>query len=233
MAIHLNEIGSCGNLSTENDPLVGQPVLLGQSSRFQGALDHRIHQNFTGLLGFRELGVAVHQTSQQFLIQRTPVHSNTNRLVILKGHLDHLFEILIVVLSHSDVSGINTVLAQLTSALRISCQKEMSVVVKVSDNGDLKPLALQAVDDLRDRLSRRLRVHGDPNPFRPCLKKLAALLDGGLNICSVRVGHGLDHDGVVRTDRNLPYPDCDGLPAFYHHPYFTIDVPRKHNRQAD
>ena len=230
MAIHFDEIGSCGNLSTENDPLVGQPVLLGQSSRFQGALDHRIHQNFNGLLGFRKLGVAVHQSSQQLLIQRAPVHSDPNRLVILKGHLDHLFEILIVVLSHSDVAGINAVLAQLSSALRISCQKEMPVVVKVSDNGDLKALSLQTIDDFRDRLSRLLRVHRHSNPFRPSLEKLAGLLNGGLNICSVGVGHGLDHDGVVRTDRNLSYLHCDGLPALYHSPYFTIDIPRKHNR---
>ena len=89
----------------------------------------------------------------------------------------------------------------------------MSVVMKVANQGDINAHAVKLLPDVRNRLGRLGRVHGDADQLRPSHCQFLDL-DGGANsIGGVGIGHGLNanwrvaahcHDPCAPTHAGLP-----------------------------
>ena len=77
---------------------------------------------------------------EQRLVERSPVHADAHRLLVLDRNLDHGAEIVVVLASDADVAGIDAVLGQRPGALGILLQQDVSVVVEVADDGDAHAL---------------------------------------------------------------------------------------------
>src|SRR5229473_955540 len=67
--------------------------LLRQPRRTQRAYHHRFHVHFACVFRFVEARILVHHAGQQRLVERSPVHADAHRLLILHGDFNHRAEI--------------------------------------------------------------------------------------------------------------------------------------------
>ena len=95
----------------------------------------------------------------------------------------------------------------------------MAVVMKVADDRDVKPAAVESLNDVWDGLGRRIVIHGYTDKLGTGRGKSGNLLDGAGDIGGVGIGHRLHNNGGIRADANLPRTRADGrgygLPAVY------------------
>jgi hypothetical protein len=127
-------------------------------------------------------------------------------------HLDDGPKILVVSLT-ADVTGVDSVLRQRPCARRILREKQVSVVMKVADDRSRQSKPVQGLDDLRNRGGRRLIVDGDTHQLAARTGEVRHLARGGLNVSRVGVGHRLDHNRMIRTNRDTTYEGGDCAPA--------------------
>ncbi len=143
--------------------------------------------------GLRGARVLVHHARQQRLVQRAPVHADPHRLLVFDGALHHGAEVVVVLAADRDVSGVDAIFRERPGASRVLPQQQVAVVVEVAHNGRGPALFLNAFNDIRHRLRCIVVVHGDADQFGAGAGKRGNLLDGGLDIGGVGVGHRL-HD---------------------------------------
>ena len=132
----------------------------------------RLHHGFHGYVArvfrFGEPGVFVHHAREQLLVERSPVHADAHRLVVLDGHFDHGAEVVVVLAADGDVAGIDAVLGQRPGALGILLEQDMAVVMEVADDGHVDA---ESGPGRRRCAGTALRgsviVHGDAHQFGP------------------------------------------------------------------
>ena len=76
--------------------------------------------------------VLIHQPRQQFLIERTPVGADANRLVVADRHLDDRRELPVLLVLEADVARIDTVLVERFGAGRMIGEKLVADVVEIA-----------------------------------------------------------------------------------------------------
>ena len=150
---------------------------------------------------------------EQCLVQRSPVHADTHRLLVLDRNLDHGAEIVVVLASNADVARINSVLGQRPRALGILLQQEVSVVVEVANDGHADALLLELLDDRRDGRCRFFVVDRDPNQFGPGASQGGNLLDCRGNIGGVGIGHRLHHKRCIAAHSHPANQGGNGFSA--------------------
>ena len=87
----------------------------------------------------------------------------------------------------------------------------MAVVVEISHYGYVVPFVSQPAHDFADRPGRGIAVDGDPHQLGAGRCKLPDLTERGPHVDGIRIGHGLDHDGRIATDRDVSHFDRDRL----------------------
>ena len=119
-------------------------------------------------------------------------------LLVLDGNLDHGAEVVVVAAAHADVAGIDAVLGQGAGALGVLLQQDVSVVVKVANDGDGNPELIELLDNARDGGSGSVIVHRDAHQFRSGAGQGRSLLDGAFDVGGIGIGHRLhDHGGIA------------------------------------
>ena len=108
------------------------------------------------------------------LVERAPVDADAHGLVVGDGDFDHRLKILIVMLAGPDVAGIDAILGQRSSALGILFQQDVTVIVKVSDDGNGNSALAQPFDDMRNRGRGLASVDGDAHKLRAGARELLA-----------------------------------------------------------
>jgi hypothetical protein len=127
---------------------------------------------------------------------------------VFDGGFDHGFEIRVVMAARADVAGIDAKFSKRASAFFVLFQKYVAVIVKVSDDGNLKAALAQSFDYAGDGFGGLSGVYGDADEFRACAIKLFYLMGRRLRIDGVCVGHRLNDDGIIAADADAP--DIDG-----------------------
>ena len=160
-AINIDEVLHAADLGAEDDLVFAQAVLDGQFSRAQRALHHGFHGHVAGIFRLVKLGVLVHQAGQQRLVERAPVDADAHRLVVLDGDFDHGAEVVVVLLADRHIARVDAVLGQRPRALGILLQQNVTVVMKVADDGHGNAEPVEAVHDERYSLGGLVIVDGD------------------------------------------------------------------------
>ena len=192
---------------------MGQAKLLRQLRRSQRALNHRVHGDLACIFGLRGARVFVHHASEQLLVQRSPVHANSYRLIVPDRHFNHGAKIIVVLTAHADVAGIDAVLGQRLCTLRIFRQQQVAVVMEVADDRHADVLLLQAFHNGRNGLCGRVIVHRHAHQLRACAGQLRYLRHRCRNVRRISICHGLDHDRHFTTYAHIADLCCNCLPA--------------------
>ena len=212
-AVHVNQILHSADLRAQNDLVWAQAELLGQLRRVQRAHHHGFHGHFARVFWFVEARILVHHAGQQHLVERSPVHADAHRFLILHRDFDHGAEIGVAGLSDAGVAGIDAVLGQIARAFGILGQQNVAVVVEVADDGNADALLVELLDDVGNGRGSLVVVHGDAHQFRPGAGQRRHLLHRRGHVGRVSVGHGLHHNRCIRPYAHTADHGGNGLPA--------------------
>ncbi len=182
-------------------------------AEFERAYHHRFHGHFAGVFRLFKAGILVHHAGEQHLVERSPVHADAHRLLILHRDFDHGAEVGVAGLSNAGVAGIDAVLGQIARALGIFRQQNVTVVVEVADDGDADALLIELFDDVGNGGGSLVVVHGDAYQFGTGAGEGCYLLDGRRNIGGIGIGHRLHHNWCIGADAHTANNGRDGLSA--------------------
>ena len=212
-AVNVDQILYAADLRAQNDLVRPQPELFGQLRRIQRAHHHRFHGHFARVFRIGEARILVHHAGQQHLVERSPVHADAHRLLILHRDFDHGAEIRVAGLADAGVAGIDAVLGQIARALGILRQQNVPVVVEVADDGHADALLVELLDDVGNGCGRLVIVHGDAHQFRPGAGQCRDLLHGRGDVGGIGIGHGLHHNRCIRPHAHAADNGGNGLSA--------------------
>ncbi len=140
-----------------------QADLLGARGRQQRRLHHRLARHRADILRLGEQRVFVHQLGQQFLIERTPVRADPNRLVVLECDLDDVGELAVALVLEADIAGIDAVFVERLGAGRIVGEQLVADVMEIADQRRGDAALAQFVADMRHRRCGLVAIHRDPH----------------------------------------------------------------------
>ncbi len=172
---------------------------------------HALVDDLFGGLAEVAVGVLLHLAHDQFLIERTAIHADADRLAVVARNFADRGELLVAALAVAHVSGIDAVLIERAGAIGIFGQQNVAVVVKIADDGRVAARVQQPLLDFGHGGRRFRHVHGDADEFRSGLGEFEALLRGGGDVGGVGVGHRLDDHRRAAADLDLADFDADGL----------------------
>jgi len=155
--------------------------------------------------------VFVHQLGQQFLIERTPVGADPDRLIILVGDLDDVAELAVALVLEADIAGIDAVFVERLGAGRVVGQELVADVMEIADQGRGDALLAQAVADVRHGGGGFLAVDRDAHHFRAGARQRGDLGDGAFDIGGVGIGHRLHDDRRAAADGDIADHDLRGF----------------------
>ena len=121
----------------------------------------------------------------------------------MQRDFDDLLEIGVLVPA-AHVARVDPILRECFRTGGVLGEEQMPVVVEVADDRDVDAQPIQLFADDRHGLGRLVVVDRDANQLGPRMRELCDLQGGGVRIGGVRVGHGLDDDRVIVTDRHVP-----------------------------
>ncbi len=193
-AVDVDQILHPAHLGAENDLVVAQAVPFRRLRRLHRARHHGVQRHIARILRLGQGGVFVHHARQQGRIQRAPVHPDAHRFIVLRGHLDHGLEVVVVLAADIRIAGIDPVLGQRAGAFGILLQQNMAVVMEIADDRHAHAELLASVHDLRNRRRRLLGIHRHPHQLRTGSRQRHHLVDCRRHIRRVGIGHRLHHD---------------------------------------
>ena len=163
--------------------------------------------------GLGELGVLIHHLGEQCLVERAPVDADAYGLLVLDGDFNHGAEVVVIFAADGAVAGVDAVLGERLGAVGVFGEQKVAVVVEVADDGRGPALGVDAFDDVGNGLRGVVIVDGDADHLRAGAGERGDLLDGGLDVRGVGVGHRLDDDRSGGADANAANGNGDGFSA--------------------
>ena len=97
------------------------------------------------------------------LVKRAPINPNAHRLAILDGYLYHGAKVVIIFAANAYIAGIDAVLSQRLRAFRVAGQQQMSVVMKVTDDGHANTAFFQSFHNGGNGFRGFVIIHGYPH----------------------------------------------------------------------
>src|SRR5450759_4314044 len=88
LAIDLQEIPNARYLRRNDDAVMTESHLFGDERRAQGTLNHRLDVDFLRSARFGAARVVVHQCREEILVERAPVHTDSDGFVVVERYLD-------------------------------------------------------------------------------------------------------------------------------------------------
>ena len=128
---------------------------------------------------------------------------------MLNGQLDDRAEILVPALA-TDISRIDAVLRQRARAIGILCQQQVSVVMKITDDGNTDSHIHKPRSDFGDGGCGFVVVHGNADQLRAGVRESGNLRSSPRRVGGIRVRHGLHDDRISGADGNGADPGGDG-----------------------
>jgi hypothetical protein len=174
-------------------------------------------------------GILIHHAPDESGIERTPVDSDSDRLIIFNGDVDDLPEIFVLFPADTYVTGVNAILGQLSCTFRVFREKLVPVVVKVSDNWNGNAVIFYPLDDIGYRLRRLLCVYCNAHQFGPGIDERTNLPRRTDGIFGVRVRHRLDDDRRAAPNRDTADIHLGRLPSCSSHPPVSFLELERHN----
>ena len=201
--------------------------MLRRLGRLQRAHHHRFHHHVARGQGIGLLVVLVHHPRQQRLVQRTPVHADAHRLLVLNRALHHHLEVVVVLLPDRRIARIDPVLCQRLRRLRKLLQQQMPVVVKVAHDRHPDSALVQSFHNRRNRRRGFLVVHRNAHNLRPGHGQSGNLLNGARDVGGIGIGHRLHDDRNLPAHANVADLDRGRLPALnlWHSDLFLFSLP--------
>ena len=187
------------------------PSSCGARRRQQRRLHHGLARHRAGIARVRRGRVLVHQLGQQFLIERTPVGADADRLVVLVGDLDDVGELRVALVLEADIAGIDAVLVERLGAGRIFGEQLVADIMEVADQGRGDAALAQAVADMRNGGGGLLAIDGDAHHFGAGARQRRDLRDRAFDIGGVGVGHRLHDDRRAAADGDIADHDLGGF----------------------
>src|SRR6185369_5770846 len=201
-AIDIDEVLNSADFCADDDLIGTEAVLFCELGGAQCAQHHGFHHYVASFQRLRTLCVLVHHVCEKSLVERSPVHADANRLLVLDGALDHGAEVVVVFASDGNVSGIDPVLCQGLGAGRVLLEKDVAVVVEVADDGYLDSHHAEFFDHRVDRFSGVVVIDGDADELGTGEGEVGNLPDGRADVGGISVGHGLHHDWCISAHPN-------------------------------
>ena len=134
----------------------------------------------------------------------SPVDADADRLVVPARHFNHFGELRVALGAAADIARIDAVLRQCGGATGIFAQQLVAVEMEVPDERDTDAQLIQPFPDRRHRGGGFRRVHGEAHQFGTGTRQVPHLFNGTGDIGRVRIGHGLDDDGIGTADADSP-----------------------------
>lgn len=197
----------CGHLHWDDNLLWSKSPFDGFLRREYPRFDHRINIDIFSWFRMDECRICLHIKIEEFLIERTTIHSDSDRLIVLYSSTDNLVIVIIMTAPLSDISRIHTVFCYGTSHIRIFLEEDMPIVVKISDDRGLISFFTELADNLWSCLCCCLSIDRDAHYLRASVSKLDNLCDCGMDIPSRGIGHGLDDDRMIGAKSYVSYLD--------------------------
>ena len=89
--------------------------------------------------GALDSGVRVHHLREKILIERAPIHSNPDGLVVIERDADDRSKVLVAALA-ADVARIDAILRERLGTGRVLGEQQMPVVMEIADDRDGEPV---------------------------------------------------------------------------------------------
>src|SRR6202022_3636478 len=134
-AIHVDQVLHPADFRAQDDLVGAQAAFLRQLSGVKRTDYHGFHGYFAGIFRLVETRIFVHHARKQSLVERSPIHADTHRFLILDRDFDHGAEIPIILATDPYVAGIDTVFGEIARALGILSEQLVTVIVEVADDG--------------------------------------------------------------------------------------------------
>ena len=211
--VDVDEVADSGDFGGEDDLVAAEAVAFGGSRVVESGDDHRFHHHVAGFERLLEPGVVVHHLGEERLVERAPVDADADGFLVLDGDFDHGAEVVVVLAADGAVAGIDAVLGEGFGAGGILGEELVAVVVEVADDGRVPALGADALDDVGHGFGGVVVVDGDADELGAGAGEGGDLLDGGLDVGGVGVGHRLDDDRGVGADTDAAYVDGDRFSA--------------------
>ncbi len=203
-------VADVGDLGGEDYLIAAQTVALGGRGVVERGDDHGFHHDVAGIQRLCRAGVVIHHAGEQGLVERTPVDADADGLPVVDGTLDHGAEIVIVFATDRHVAGVDAVLGEGAGAGGVFAQKDVTVVMEVTDDRRVPAFFLEAFDDVGNGFGGVVVVDGDADEFGAGAGEGGYLLNRGFDVGGVGVGHRLHDDGSLGTYTDSAYVYGDG-----------------------
>ena len=131
--VHRNQVLHATDLARNNYLAGLHAHRLRQLGGAHGRTDQRLVHHLLHAQWHGKLGIAVHQTGQQFLVKAAPIHANAHWLVPTQRSLDHLAELAVFFITLAHVTGVDAVFRQGLRTVGIVGQQAMAIEMKVAN----------------------------------------------------------------------------------------------------
>ena len=211
-AVHRNQVLDATDLAGNNDLAGLHAHGLRQFGRAHSRTDQRLVHHLLHTQRLSQLGVGVHQTGEQFLVQAAPVHADAHRFVPAQRGFDHLAKLAVFFVALAHVAGVNAVFGQGLRAVGKVGEQAVAVEMEIAHQRHRHAHAVQLLADIGYGLRRLGRVDRDTHHLRARERQFLHL-DGCANgIDRVGVGHGLDaHRRAAANGDDVAAPGHPGL----------------------
>ncbi len=144
----------------------GQSEFFGEFGGADGALDHRVDENFGSGFWFFDGGIFVHQVSEEVLVERSPIDADANGFLIFDGDFDDLGKVVIVFIAEADIAGVDAIFVEGLRHCGIFAEESVAVVVKIADEWDVREaFFVESGANFGDGFSGGIGVDGDADEF--------------------------------------------------------------------
>gem|GEM_PF-6715667 len=205
--LHLTDLGR------QNDLVASKANLFRKIGGNQGRLHDGLAHDFLRAQWCACILIAVHQRGQKLLIERTPVHADTDRLVVTDRHFDDIGELLVLLVLETDIARIDAIFRKRFRAGRMICEQLVADIMKVADQRHVMSQTLQPFTNFRHGSSGFIAIHRNAHNLGPCAVQGCDLRDGGIHIRRIRIGHRLHDNGRTAADDNATDANTNRLAA--------------------
>src|SRR5579859_2078453 len=203
IAIDGDEVARTGSLAGNNNLIVAEAGFERELRGLQGGEDHALIDDVFGFFAEIFVGVFLHFGHDELLIQRAAVDADADRLSIVHSDFADSRKLFVATLACADVAGIDAVFVERFGAVWIFCEKNVAVVMEVSNDGDVAARGEKTFFDFGNRGGGFGDVDSPANDFGAGFGEIESLLERGFNVGGVRVGHGLDDDRSAAADLDV------------------------------
>ncbi len=212
VAINFNEILRLGNFAGNNNLIAAQSALQRQLRGFDRREHHAIIDDLFGVETQIAVGIFLHLAHHQFLIERPAIDANAYRLAVVDGNVADRRELLVTPRARAHVSGIDAVFIERPRAIRIFCEQDVPVVMKIANDRRNTSGIAQPRNNFRHRRGRFRHVHRNAHQLRPGFGQFLTLRHGPGDISRIGVGHRLNNNRCAAAHLNVANLDANRLP---------------------